>query len=971
MSNGGVLVQQILLKTGGKYMKVILKWLVYIVVVVMVEIFGTYSGREKPTIGGEGFDSVSNVRFAAPPSLVVDSVWGFTSCLRGRWKLPKSTPVKKIRCDSYGRSFKICGRDYKVGKDDIVDVFGLPNSGECIVESRNAIDREKLAELYNIDSSKKIYLQDLVIDLDMIDGKSNEFKAKFVLYTIGCLLCPRSATYVESSWLGYLNEKVLKGEVDWASHVHKMLWSGINEFKKSVGNQYVSGCIIILQVMCADIVLGNRERRRGCRPLKILASSWGVQEMNTLLSGIDDYGIEKKEARDEPKLSDHDVQTDDCNKKNMYGLEEDTIMSWSDDCEDVKGSSLNGDGHEQCPMDEADVPSSPKEKGDDGDELQWLRMEFAKTNAKVESCMSLLNVVMEDVKFIKSQLLDGSKSYVGKRDEGIPRTYGDAGERQNAFGSFDNTPDFKESGDAGERHNAFGGFDKTTDFNESDDAGERHNTFGSFDKTPTKQEWNPNSSTKGGPKSWSWNIGSPKDFGGRQTFWSNMDEGFVGYSVDDEPYSPPDPSRFVFTPPKGIYRNQSSAPPNYGRDVFNEARTSAGSMPRNDDVDPIFGNFVSLSSFEYVLGRTMLMNPHPNISPSTVVVEYERQYANVNWHSLLTLRPNRLICESVIDLVVYQCSVESRKRWGNLRKWFLPAFLFDVVIVFDLQNQLKFFRGNPKTSLLTLRAELIRHMFRPGIYMSTLAECNEIIVPMNESNYHWFLMVIDIKGRFIKILDSLPCEPHNPIRLKEVKELDVCDEIYVIKICGHEQDRSFLAGFLTNLTSNIHRTMMLVALDINDPMHNVAGASTKVIEGGENRDASLRISFSKSKGPSIFPNERISTQVVARKGKNQCSLHFASATSFPPSVYSRLHRSISPEVTLMDINGMTCQVKVVVRESDNQILLDHGWPTFYDAHYLRGCDYLVFRLVNDWIFQVSVFCDCGIEVVDFLSDHCH
>ncbi|OMO85792.1 hypothetical protein COLO4_21438 [Corchorus olitorius] len=93
--------------------------------------------------------------------------------------------------------------------------------------------------------------------------------------------------------------------------------------------------------------------------------------------------------------------------------------------------------------------------------------------------------------------------------------------------------------------------------------------------------------------------------------------------------------------------------------------------------------------------------------------------------------------------------------------------------------------------------------------------------------------------------------------------------------------------------------------------------------------------------------------------------------SFPPSLYSRLHRTIPPEVTLMDINGMKWQVKAVVRESDNQILLDRGWPTFYDAHYLRGSDYLVFRLVNDWTFQVSVFCDCGIEVVDFLSDRSH
>ncbi|OMO98884.1 hypothetical protein CCACVL1_04014 [Corchorus capsularis] len=91
----------------------------------------------------------------------------------------------------------------------------------------------------------------------------------------------------------------------------------------------------------------------------------------------------------------------------------------------------------------------------------------------------------------------------------------------------------------------------------------------------------------------------------------------------------------------------------------------------------------------------------------------------------------------------------------------------------------------------------------------------------------------------------------------------------------------------------------------------------------------------------------------------------------PPSIYWRLERWIPPEVTLRDINGMTWQVKVVVRESDQQILLGRGWPTFYDAHYLQGCVYLLFRLVKDYVFEVSVFCDCGIEVVDFRSECCH
>ncbi|OMO98303.1 hypothetical protein COLO4_13993, partial [Corchorus olitorius] len=174
----------------------------------------------------------------------------------GEMSLMKSLNVCTDLClslienfDCTKSSLKICGRDYKFGKDDVVDVFGLPSKGDLIVEGTSLNDRDKLLEMYNIDSAKKIYLQDLLNELPKINANSNEFKAKFLLYAIGCLLCPRSATYVETVWFSYLNEKVLKGDVDWASHVYKMLCSGIEEFQRSVRRQYVSGCIIILQVL--------------------------------------------------------------------------------------------------------------------------------------------------------------------------------------------------------------------------------------------------------------------------------------------------------------------------------------------------------------------------------------------------------------------------------------------------------------------------------------------------------------------------------------------------------------------------------------------------------------------------------------------------------------------------------------------------------------------------------------------------
>ncbi|OMP06262.1 hypothetical protein COLO4_08241 [Corchorus olitorius] len=91
---------------------------------------------------------------------------------------------------------------------------------------------------------------------------------------------------------------------------------------------------------------------------------------------------------------------------------------------------------------------------------------------------------------------------------------------------------------------------------------------------------------------------------------------------------------------------------------------------------------------------------------------------------------------------------------------------------------------------------------------------------------------------------------------------------------------------------------------------------------------------------------------------------------FPPAVYSLVHGKVLQDVTMRDTIGCTWQVKLVDRPVDRKIVLGHGWPTFSAAHNFRALDYLVFHLVNNSTFQVSVFCECGLEVVDFTLRSC-
>ncbi|OMP07202.1 Peptidase C48, SUMO/Sentrin/Ubl1 [Corchorus olitorius] len=461
------------------------------------------------------------------------------------------------------------------------------------------------------------------------------------------------------------------------------------------------------------------------------------------------------------------------------------ILSSGEGCENGKKSEDATCNH-QYTMEDDDVIPSPKEKGGDRDGLEWLKIEFAETKMKVDNCYDVLKILMEDVNIIKKHILTENKCNEcgrnknnveeandpmendGKRngDDRMPRTYPDHGVGH----------EFKESG-----------VHKDDEFSQlvGNNVNHVHDRFGTFESTPVKNDSTRNQRTRGQTKNRASKKASPKYYGGRQTFSSNIEEDKCLLSEEDGFSSPRDPLKVVFSHP---------------------CRRRTG--------------------------------------------------------------------RKVIDLVVYHCNVEARKRWGSLRKWFLPQFF---------QSRYKFFRAH-RTSMLTLRSEVISNMLTPGIYMSTLDECDEarlsIVVPMNEDNYHWYAMVIDIKGRFIKILDSLPSHGHNEIRHQDAKDLvQFCsvlfeDErfgdgrwkvnginywpiirpdgvpiqqgvecgMYVMKFllsrlvgdlayknvtCNGEDDRFFLAGFVTNSHLNKYREMMLAALGIIDPMQNGEGNDSR------------------------------------------------------------------------------------------------------------------------------------------------
>ncbi|XP_030960985.1 putative ubiquitin-like-specific protease 1B [Quercus lobata] len=123
--------------------------------------------------------------------------------------------------------------------------------------------------------------------------------------------------------------------------------------------------------------------------------------------------------------------------------------------------------------------------------------------------------------------------------------------------------------------------------------------------------------------------------------------------------------------------------------------------------------------------------------------------------AFFSLLPNQWISSQIINLTICMMTLEE-KKYGALYAWHLPTHFSQKMIEED---------GNP-----TL--EWFKRTYRDDDkYMSRLMCCEQIYIPMNDNNSHWYLCVIDFSSRkkCIHILDSLPSTTRQDIRIKNVQ----------------------------------------------------------------------------------------------------------------------------------------------------------------------------------------------------------
>ncbi|XVE94759.1 hypothetical protein REPUB_Repub02eG0036700 [Reevesia pubescens] len=130
-----------------------------------------------------------------------------------------------------GRYLDVHGHQIHMTPEDVELVMGLPSKGADLVTYGSVEDLHTVRRKYNL--PKIIKLQWLEQELKRLDKGDDEFKAKFVLYAIGKILCPVMKLEIPRCYLFSIRDLTKLKEVNWAKVLYDHLLSGIREFQKN------------------------------------------------------------------------------------------------------------------------------------------------------------------------------------------------------------------------------------------------------------------------------------------------------------------------------------------------------------------------------------------------------------------------------------------------------------------------------------------------------------------------------------------------------------------------------------------------------------------------------------------------------------------------------------------------------------------------------------------------------------------
>ena len=141
----------------------------------------------------------------------------------------------------------IHGKSLKLSPKDVEHILGLRYGGIDVETSGPAQKINGLCKSM-FSGMKDISLKYLNEKLQEMKEDSDDFLRVFVLFSLGCLLCPSTKNSINSSFLYSVVEVGSLGEKNWAKLVFDALLEGVQRYKTNEQNN-ISGCLLILKVM--------------------------------------------------------------------------------------------------------------------------------------------------------------------------------------------------------------------------------------------------------------------------------------------------------------------------------------------------------------------------------------------------------------------------------------------------------------------------------------------------------------------------------------------------------------------------------------------------------------------------------------------------------------------------------------------------------------------------------------------------
>ncbi|WRX19777.1 Ulp1 protease family [Theobroma cacao] len=125
----------------------------------------------------------------------------------------------------------------------------------------------------------------------------------------------------------------------------------------------------------------------------------------------------------------------------------------------------------------------------------------------------------------------------------------------------------------------------------------------------------------------------------------------------------------------------------------------------------------------------------------------------------------------------YQIHNVKQKVYKNVIKKSSEEKIVDFIDIYAIRSEMMtleprkwlddtdYILRNPATDFKDLNQRVLQP------YRSSIQNCEMIFVPMNDSNMHWYLCVLNLKEKVIKVFDSLPLSRGETRRLNAIKKV--------------------------------------------------------------------------------------------------------------------------------------------------------------------------------------------------------